>query len=162
MNRDKGALYPPFAGQLRQFEMELIKEGLAFSIFMGLRTWDEQDALYAQGRTVPGKIVTNAIGGDSWHCFGLAADYVLDAHPELPGIQWSWDVKADFNHDGRGDWFEMAELALKLGLEAGWFWKKFPDAPHVQNTYGLTLVEVKELYRGGGLAAVWQECSDAA
>ena len=38
------------------------------------RTKAEQDSLYAQGRTAPGEIVTNAKGGDSYHNYGLAAD----------------------------------------------------------------------------------------
>ncbi|SVE43245.1 uncharacterized protein METZ01_LOCUS496099, partial [marine metagenome] len=40
-----------------------------------LRTYAEQDDLYEQGRTEPGKIVTNARGGKSWHNFGLAIDF---------------------------------------------------------------------------------------
>ena len=43
-------------------------------VTQGLRTYAEQDALYAQGRTTPGPIVTNARGGQSYHNFGLAID----------------------------------------------------------------------------------------
>ena len=43
----------------------------------GFRTFALQDALYAQGRTTPGAIVTNAKGGQSPHNYGLAVDVTL-------------------------------------------------------------------------------------
>ena len=157
VSRDKSLLYPPFAARLGEFEARLADAGLPFFLFMGLRTFEDQDELYAQGRTKPGPIVTNARGGDSWHNFGLAADLVLDGKSEKPGIQWSWDIRADLNADGRNDWLQMAEIAVSCGLESGWFWKRFPDAPHVQDRFGLTLAEAKELYRLGGIKGVWAE-----
>ena len=42
-----------------------------------LRTWDEQNRLYQKGRTKPGRIVTNAKAGQSWHNYGFAFDIVL-------------------------------------------------------------------------------------
>ena len=84
------------------------------------------------------------------------------AQTEKPGIQWSWDIRADLNADRRNDWLQMAEIAVSCGLEAGYFWKKFPDAPHVQNRYGLTLAEIKEIYRTShSLKAVWSELKTA-
>ena len=162
ISRDKSLLYPPFAEQLRYFESRLAAAKLPFHLFMGLRTFEDQDELYAQGRTKPGRIVTNARGGDSLHCYGLAADFVLDGQAGKPGIQWSWNIKSDLNADGQNDWLQMAEIAIACGLEAGYFWKRFPDAPHVQNRYGLTLAEIKEIYRAGyGIKAVWSELKAA-
>lgn len=50
--------------------------GATILITQGLRTWEEQDALYAKGRTTPAigepYIVTMAKGGQSYHNFGLA------------------------------------------------------------------------------------------
>ena len=156
ISRDKSLLYPPFAEQLRDFESRLAAAKLPFYLFMGLRTFECQDELYAQGRTLPGKIVTNARGGDSLHNFGLASDWVLDGQVEKPGIQWSWDTMTDFNADGRSDWMQMGEIAESCGLEWGGRWKRFPDLPHIENRYGLTLAEIKEIYRAGhGIKAVW-------
>lgn len=155
-NRDRSILYPPFAAQLVNLDVRLAAAGLPFKLFMGFRTWAEQDALYAQGRTAPGKIVTNARGGESWHCFGFASDYVLNDAGDKPTASWSWDTRADVNRDGRSDWMQLAEIAEACGLEAGARWKKFPDLPHCQNRFGLTLVEAQECYRRGGLAAVWE------
>ena len=158
ISRDKNLLYPPFAEQLRDFESRLAAAKLPFYLFMGLRTFEDQDELYAQGRTKPGRIVTNARGGDSLHNYGLAADFVLDGQPEKPGIQWSWEIKSDFNADGRSDWMTMGEMAESCGLEWGGRWKRFPDLPHLQNTYGLTLSEIKEIYRAGhGIKSIWEE-----
>lgn len=160
--RDKSLLYPPFAEQLRYFESLLAAAKLPFYLYVGLGTFEDQDELYAQGRTKPAQIVTNARDGDSLHNYGLAADYVLDGQVEKPGIQWSWNIKSDVNADGRNDWLQMAEIAVSCGLEAGYFWKRFPEAPHVQYCHGLTLAEIKKIYRAGhGIKAVWSELKAA-
>ena len=64
-------------------------------IAQGFRTFAEQDALYAQGRTKPGAKVTNAKGGQSIHNYGLAVDIVLI----IDGKIASWDTKKDFDKD---------------------------------------------------------------
>jgi hypothetical protein len=90
--------------------------------------------------------------------YGLAAEFVLDGMPEKPGIRWSRDLKADFNADGRSDWMNMGEIAESCGLEWGGCWKRFPDLPHIQNTYGFTPAEIREIYCVGyGIRAVWEE-----
>ncbi len=52
------------------------RQGLQIKIGETLRTAAEQDALYAQGRTKPGRIVTNApgISYSSYHQWGTAFD----------------------------------------------------------------------------------------
>jgi hypothetical protein len=108
-------LCPPFAKQLWDFYSRLAAAKLSFYLFRVLRTFEDQDELYAQGRTKSGRIVTNARRGDSLHNYGLAADYVLDGQPEKPGIQWSWEIKSDFNADGRSDLDEYGRDRRKLG-----------------------------------------------
>jgi len=157
ISRDKSLLCPAFAATLAIFESALLKAKLPFFLFMGLRTFEDQDELYAQGRTKPGKIVTNARGGDSWHCYGLAADYVLDGS-EKPGLQWSWNTATDSDSDGHNDWQQMGEIAVECGLEWGGHWTRFPDLPHVQQRFGMTLADVKELYRIGGIKHIWEKC----
>jgi hypothetical protein len=169
MNRDKSALYPPFAAQLTYFEEELAKSGLPFFLFEGLRSFETQQEYWDRGRTTPGEPckcggskrmvgtcqvhplglpVTNARPGDSFHAYGLAADYVMDGDVSRVGIQWTWDFPT-------GLWLKMATVATNCGLESGALWKRFPDQPHVQNAYGFSLVEIKELYRVGGIQGVW-------
>lgn len=156
-NRNKGDLFPPFSSAITLLEQRLVEAGLHFYLFMGLRTFEEQEELYARGRTAPGQVVTNARSGLSWHNYGLAADYVLDGMPDKPGTQWSWQTKVDLNADGHNDWYQLGEIAESVGLEWGGRWKKFPDLPHVQYRGGLTINEAFELHRQGGIKAVWEE-----
>jgi hypothetical protein len=85
-----------------------------------LRTIAEQNALYAQGRTTAGKIVTNAKGGQSFHNFGLAIDVV-----ELVGKTVNWNF----------DYSKLKPIADRFGIEWGGTWK-FVDKPHFQITFG--------------------------
>ena len=61
------------AGQLIE---ECGRQGLSIKIGETFRTVAEQDALFAQGRTKPGNIVTNAPGSNysSYHQWGTAFD----------------------------------------------------------------------------------------
>lgn len=115
-------------------------------ITQGLRTWQEQDALYAQGRTAPGRIVTFAKGGYSWHNFGLAFDIVPLETTGKP----DWRPENDA-------WRIAANVGKTLGLEWGGDWEgKKRDLPHYQLAVpGLTLANCRDLYQAGGLPAVW-------
>jgi len=63
-------LHPKIRFKVTQALLNLEKRNVTARIVQGLRTWAEQDALYAQGRTAPGKIVTNAKAGQSYHNYG--------------------------------------------------------------------------------------------
>jgi hypothetical protein len=119
--------------------------GLALMVTQGLRSMAEQDALFAQGRTAPGRIVTNARAGHSYHNFGLAFDVlVLDAMG-----------KADWDTSNPG-WHLAGQVGKSLGLEWGGDWQDFPDLPHFQLTGGLSLGRCQTLCRSG-LDPVWAE-----
>lgn len=131
---------------VRQAAEELVKRcykrGVNIRITHGLRTIAEQEALYAQGRTVlydkDGKKlskVTNARGGYSNHNFGVAIDFVLMAS--------GYDIKADADKDGQADWYEVVEEAKKLGFTWGGDWKSFVDNPHFEMTFGLTTAQFR-------------------
>lgn len=73
-------LHPILRNEVRELYLDInftLPKGLRLRISQGLRTISEQDALYSQGRTTKGKIVTNAKGGQSYHNYGLAFDFVL-------------------------------------------------------------------------------------
>lgn len=56
-----------------------------------LRTMDEQAHLYAQGRTLPGPIVTKAKPGQSAHNYGMAFDICFVGavpYPEATDPRW--------------------------------------------------------------------------
>jgi peptidoglycan L-alanyl-D-glutamate endopeptidase CwlK len=103
-----------------------------------LRTFAEQDALF---KKVPK--VTNAKGGMSYHNYGLAIDIVL-----LVDGKASWDVKTDFDGDGKSDWREVVQIFKSFGWEAGIDWK-FYDAPHFQKTLGYSVRQLLALYNDG-------------
>lgn len=132
---------PVVAKRVMQFINAAAADGVILQVVQGLRTFAEQDSLYAQGRSRPGKIVTNAKGGQSLHNYGLAVDLA----PVIGG-EINWDEKRfrDFNK-----WDDIA------GLDWGGNWKTFKDLPHVQDTDGMNLKRVQELYRSGGLSKVW-------
>jgi len=105
-----------------------------------LRTYAEQNALYAQGRTTAGSKVTQAKGGQSYHNFGLAIDIVLIVDKDGNGSfeTASWDTKTDFDADGKSDWQEVVTIFKRYGWAWGGEWK-FTDMPHFEKTYGLSV-----------------------
>jgi len=115
-----------------------------------LRTFAEQDGLFAQGRTKPGAIVTKAKGGQSYHNYGLAIDIVLLVDKDKNGTfeTASWDLKTDFDGDGKSDWQEVVAIFKRYGYEWGGDWK-FLDAPHFQKTLGKSIAELQVLHNTG-------------
>lgn len=99
-----------------------------------LRTVQEQNELYAQGRTKPGKIITNAKGGQSIHNYGLAFDIVLLIDKDKNGTfeSISYDMLKDYDGDKVAEWMEIVNYFKSQGWEWGGDWKKFKDAPHFQ------------------------------
>jgi peptidoglycan L-alanyl-D-glutamate endopeptidase CwlK len=92
--------------------------GVTIKIISGLRTYEEQDALFAQGRTAPGSIVTKAKGGFSNHNFGIAFDIGI-----FEGTKYLNDSPK---------YKAMGVLGMELGLEWGGNWKTIVDQPHYQ------------------------------
>ncbi|MEC0167843.1 M15 family metallopeptidase [Paenibacillus graminis] len=116
--------------------------GVPIVITQGLRTFAEQNALYEQGRTKPGSIVTNARGGFSNHNFGVAIDFALLTND---GRSVSWDTRIDADRDGIADWNEVVAIAKALGFAWGGDWRTFKDLPHFEMTFGLSTAQ----YRAG-------------
>lgn len=79
------------------------------------RTYAEQDALFEQGRSEPGRIVTNARGGESWHNFRRAIDVAFEDHMGDP----KWD---DLTDDEIDDWELLGLMGKKIGLVWGGDW----------------------------------------
>ncbi|HET7628625.1 MAG TPA: peptidoglycan-binding protein [Bacillales bacterium] len=120
---DIASLHPTVAAQARRFLRLTRENGLNVRIANAFRSWNEQDRLYARGRTEPGRIVTNAMGGDSFHNWGLA----FDAYPIVNGR-----VSNDLNLYRR-----MGRLGQQAGLEWGGTFRSIKDFPHFQNTFRL-------------------------
>ena len=99
--------------------------GRKWVITSGRRTMEEQRGLFAQGRSTTGKIVTNAPAGSSAHNFGYAADL---APMSADGKSIDWNAPKSM-------WKLMADIAVEMGLTAGFYFKsmKGGDAPHVED-----------------------------
>lgn len=127
MSRSLDDLHPTVADLARQLVDLCQQNGIELLITSTLRTFEEQDALYAIGRTKPGKVVTNARSGQSWHNYGLAFDVV----PLVNG-------KAIWTSP---NWESIGALGMTLGLVWGGQWAGFKDKPHFEYHPGLTLAE---------------------
>jgi hypothetical protein len=135
-------LHPALASAVRAMIADLAANGTVVEVVQGLRTFAEQDALYAKGRTTPGGIVTQARGGESNHNFGLAVDLCPFTND-----------KPDWNAP-MAVWAAIGAAAETHGLEWGGQWKKFLDKPHVQLP-AMTVKECARCYEAGGIDAVW-------
>ena len=105
----------------------VIKELAPQQIYVGVaqsyRTKQEQDALYASGRTVPGKIVTYARGGQSNHNFGVAVDLFCYS---------SDGTRAEFLAPPDKRLSRIVTAMKRRQMEWGGDWSRFPDYPHFQ------------------------------
>ena len=129
-SRDIKELHPHVRTLVERFLAACAKEGIDVIITSTYRDMESQAALYAQGRTAPGKIVTNAKAGQSWHNYRLAFDFC----PIINGkAQWN-DTKL-FTRCG--------EIAESVGLEWVGRWKSFKELAHCQATAGLTLAQLQ-------------------
>jgi peptidoglycan LD-endopeptidase CwlK len=93
--------------------------GLDARVISGLRNPAEQTKLWNQGRSTPGRIVTYARAGYSWHNFGLSFDL---------GIFTPDGAYIDSN-DTALQW--LGPIGERLGLAWAGRWKS-PDFPHFQ------------------------------
>ena len=120
----------------RQWLRECHDAGINVKIITGTRTYQEQDGLFAQGRTTAGPKVTNAPAGYSWHNFGVGWDFVVfDANGEP---QWESPLME-----------RCGEIAESLGLEWGGHWTGFHDTPHIQLKPACTLAEARQRVKAG-------------
>ena len=133
-------MHPLLRTELANILSEIEQGGVSIRLTQTLRTIQEQNDLYAIGRTKPGKIVTNAKGGQSYHNWGLSCDFCL-LHKDG---SISWNMHEDLDKDGIADWMEVVKIFEKYGWEWGGKWK-FKDTPHFQKTFGKSLNDLKAL-----------------
>lgn len=103
--------------------------GVELRITQGYRSIEEQNSLYAKGRTSPGQKVTNAKGGQSYHNYRLAFDVVI-------------------MKNGKAVWenipSNIGNLGAVYGFEWGGNWSTFKDYPHFQNTFGQSISQLQK------------------
>ena len=116
----------PYAAALLN---EAKKNGIELIITDATRTNAEQQKIYEQGRTKPGKIVTNAKPGQSLHNYGLA----FDVAPVVNG-------KVTYDYD----WKKIGEIGKKVGLFWGGDFVSFKDNPHFEHKFGNSLATLQK------------------
>lgn len=138
-------LHPEVAEKAALVKQIAADQGILIRYTDGYRSFEHQDALYNQGRTTEGQVVTNARGGESYHNYGLAIDFVLTDH--YGNAYWSLD--RDTNGNGVSDWEDVGNIAKSVGFNWGGDWTSFPDYPHLQLDYGMTLADLQYWYNQG-------------
>lgn len=162
MSRRIEDLHPEVQPMVRTFLVECAAKGVQVFITYGLRSFEEQKALHAQGRldisevnalrqlvgmvgitSTQNKIVTNAVPGESTHQYGRAID-----------VAFWWDKNSDGKIQAgevgwEGDWYKVGQIGETLGLEWGGRWKGIIDKPHFQFLGGFDLAQLKTLYPEG-------------
>lgn len=148
---DLARLYPPFLERVQRGLAALAAQGERFVATSGYRSLEQQDALYALGRSRPGRIVTKAPAGYSAHQYGVGIDLCRDGDVAKPGLQPDYIVAH----------YEPLAVAMEgAGLEAGLRWTSISDAPHIQlplKHHGLTWPLLLGVYRRSGLSGVWRQ-----
>jgi peptidoglycan L-alanyl-D-glutamate endopeptidase CwlK len=129
-SRSLSDLLPVVAAKADNFLAACRAVGIDVLITSTFRDVESQNALYAQGRTTPGKIVTNARGGESFHQYRCAFDFVplVNGKPD-------WEHAETFTRCG--------EIAESVGLKWAGRWVSFKELAHCQYTGGLTLDDLK-------------------
>ena len=117
--------------------------GIPILISDGYRSIESQDVLYEKGRSLEGDIVTYARGGESYHNYGLAIDFVL----QNSDGSISYDLERDLNGNGEADWFEVIRIGKNLGFSSGADWPGFKDYPHLEYTFDLSISDLKNGWR---------------
>lgn len=112
------SLHPAIRPKAEELINRAANKGIYLRIYDGLRSFESQLALFNQGRTTPGQIVTNAEPGESFHNYGLAFDTV-----EIKDGKALWDNPR---------WNEIGELGESLGLQWGGRFKSIKDLPHFE------------------------------
>lgn len=100
-------------------------QGYSLRLTSGYRSKEEQDAVFRQGRTQDGHIVTEVAGGRSLHNFGLAVDVV------------------DQRRGYRIDWYRLGRIAAYCGLEQN----DEGDQAHFMHRAGLSIEQLAVGYR---------------
>ena len=125
-SRNLADLLPRTAAKVSNMITHCKEAGIDVLITSTYRDAEAQDALYAQGRTIAGKRVTNVKGGDSFHNWRVAVDVV----PVVNG-KAIWD---DLTL-----WARIGSIGTQCELEWGGYWKSFNDKPHFQDLNGFSL-----------------------
>lgn len=127
-------LHPQMQPMVTRFLANARAAGIDLLVTCTYRSNEEQAALYAIGRTKPGRIVTNAKPGRSTHnntLNGKPAALAVDVVPLRDGKP-VWAASDPV-------WKRVGEIGEKVGLEWAGRWTTFREYPHFQHPQARTL-----------------------
>lgn len=137
MSRALSDLHPKMLPLVMDFLQDCSHAGVDLLVTCTYRSPAEQAALYAQGRTTAGAIVTMAKPGQSMHNIsqaGIPASLAVDVVPLRLGKP-VWDARDPM-------WAIVGKCGKDAGLEWGGEWKTFREFPHFQHPQARELSEV--------------------
>ena len=121
-----------FQKQVRGWVNEMVTSRIEPLIYCGMRSMEEQAALFAKGRSACGKIVTKAKPGESYHNYGLAFDWVPLKQSAKNADLWiaDWDNETAFRlGEHVGVSFELAAISWETGHLQSSKYKSWRDIP---------------------------------
>lgn len=136
-SRDVNDLHPKMLDMYRHHQAKCTVAGIPFTVTFTYRSIETQNALYAQGRTNPGKRVTNARGGQSFHNYRLAYDGTPNCLLKLP----NWGDTKEHQKETNRIWALYGQLAEECGLRWGGRFKSIVDRPHCE--YPISLADLQ-------------------
>lgn len=135
-------LYNRFHDRCRR-DTWMLRNGITILLTCTYRSDEEQNRLYAQGRSSPGRVVTNAKAGQSQHNAttpqGQPAARAFDIVPLRRGKP-VWGTSGDGIDDDPSDdhtddlevWQRVGAHGEAVGLEWAGRWTRFREYPHFQ------------------------------
>jgi peptidoglycan LD-endopeptidase CwlK len=130
-SRDLGELLPVVQEKAQAFLDAAKAQHIDVIVTSTYRDLEQQAALYAEGRSAPGTIKTNAKPGESWHNWRCAFDFV-----GMRNGKCVWESDDPM-------WQHLGELGESVGLEWAGRWVSFTEKAHMQYTGGLTLAQLQ-------------------
>jgi len=122
-------LCPQTATKVKAFLLACDQRGIELLVTCTYRSFEEQDALYKQGRTSPGRIVTGAQAGSSFHNVRRALDVAI-LRPDTGVLDWEWLDEPE----SKVYWRILREIGEAQGLHWGGDWDR-PDKPHFEDQF---------------------------
>lgn len=132
-------LHPRVRVMAQRLLDDAAKAGIPLTVTFTLRSMETQAALYAQGRTKPGKVVTNARPGYSFHNFGLALDVVPTELLQLP----NWGDTPTHQPFANELWRRVGVIGKAAGFRWGGDFKSIKDRPHFEWSGSLSLADLR-------------------
>lgn len=137
-------LHPEVRAKAERLQALCRENGLPLLITETWRSEEEQSALYAKGRTAPGKVVTNCKYPYSPHCWGAAFDFCRN-------------VRGREYETTDGFFEKVGRLGKSVGLFWGGDFKTFKDMPHFEDPAFVVNNSVRTLIEKWGMPNAFRD-----